>query len=90
VTVKRRGGRAIHAGNQRILAACPVCHICGQPIDLALKNPHPMAGVIDHVIPLAKGGRDDRNNKKPSHRRCNRMKSDKDFAPIVRRSGSLD
>lgn len=73
-----------------MLRTSPTCHICGQPIDLALRAPHPMSGVIDHVTPLARGGTDDRTNKAPAHRTCNRAKSDKPYAPIVRRSGSLD
>lgn len=65
------------------------CHICGQPIDLELPYLDPGEFVIDHVVPLAKGGPDVLGNKAPAHRSCNRSKSDKDHAPIVRRSGSL-
>lgn len=65
------------------------CHICGQPIDYTLPHLDPMAFVVDHIVPLAKGGPDTLANCAPAHRRCNRTKGDKLQAPIVRRSGSL-
>lgn len=80
--------RAIRRRNQRILAASDVCHICG----------HPGADAVDHVVSLARGGRDHDDNLAPAHHtvscptcgeKCNRVKSDKPFAPIIRRSGSL-
>ena len=65
----------------RILRQSDVCWICGQP----------GADSVDHVIPIAKGGTNDPGNLKPAHLfPCNRAKGDKDHAPIVRRSGSLD
>jgi|GEM_PF-3863516 len=67
---RRSNSRAARAENQRILAASDICHICGKP----------GADAVDHVIPLAKGGRDDASNKKPAHHdvppHCNRRKSD--------------
>lgn len=88
--VKRSNSRAIQKKNRQILAASPACHICGGPIDLALKNPDPMAGVVDHVVPIARGGLDIPSNKKSAHRSCNRDKSDKEFGRVIRRSGSLN
>jgi 5-methylcytosine-specific restriction endonuclease McrA len=53
-------------------------------------TPHPMSFVVDHVIPLNRGGTDTIANKQAAHRRCNRAKSDRaDGGPILRRSGSL-
>lgn len=80
--------RAIRVRNQAILRASDVCHICG----------HPGSDAVDHVIPLARGGTDDPHNLRPAHhtapcatcgQKCNRVKSDKPWAPIIRRSGSL-
>lgn len=68
----------------------PACHICGKPIDYTLKTPDPMSFEVDHVVPLAKGGADELSNKAAAHRRCNRAKHANDFAPIVRRSSTLD
>lgn len=52
----------------RIAATKAACHICGEPIDYTLRNPHPRAFVIDHVIPIARGGEDALSNVKAAHR----------------------
>ena len=62
----------------------PPCGICGEPIDYELPHTDPMSYVVDHIIPLNKGGTDTLDNKQAAHRLCNRFKSDKtedDFAP---------
>ncbi|WP_283775770.1 HNH endonuclease [Rhizomonospora bruguierae] len=52
--------------------------------------PHPMSFVVDHIVPLNRGGTDTLDNTQPAHWRCNRQKSDSaDGGPILRRSGSL-
>ena len=66
------------------------CHICGLPIDYTLPSTDPRSFVVDHLVPLAKGGSDDLTNKAAAHRDCNATKAARDFAPIVRRSGALD
>ena len=68
----------------------PACHICGQAILWDADHMDPLAFVIDHVIPLAKGGLDELSNIKAAHRECNSKKRARIVAPIVRRSGSLD
>ncbi|MGC5628191.1 HNH endonuclease [Georgenia sp. Z1344] len=65
------------------------CHICGGEIDYSLPTYDPGSFVVDHVIPLARGGSDALSNKKPSHRACNRAKGAKPHADIIKRSGSL-
>ena len=55
----------------------PPCSLCGQAIDYSLPHLDPGAYVVDHVIPLAKGGPDTIANKAPAHRACNRTKSDR-------------
>ena len=74
----------------RFLRTKPACHICGEPIDYQLPYLHPRSFVVDDVIPLARGGTDTDGNKAAAHRACNRAKSDRLIAPIVRRSSSLD
>ena len=85
---KRMSGSARQRVNARILAASDVCHICG----------HGGANQVDHVIALARGGTEDASNKRPAHGKtpcptcgvvCNQSKGDRDFAPVIRRSGSL-
>ena len=68
----------------------PACHICGQPIDYSLPYLDPGEFTVDHLVSLKRGGADTLANKAAAHRACNRSKSDKAYAAIVRRSGSLD
>ena len=87
------------AHRKAIARSRAACHICGQPIDYDLPSTDPMSFVVDHVIPLAKGGSDDdHDNLKPAHhdvpcevcgQRCNRSKGARLIAPIVKRSGAL-
>ncbi len=81
-------GRTRQRRNRQILSVSDVCHICG----------HTGADEVDHVIALARGGSEDASNLRPAHGqepcptcgiKCNRVKGDKAFAPVVRRSGSL-
>uniref|UniRef100_A0AAU8B4B0 Endonuclease n=1 Tax=Dulem virus 32 TaxID=3145750 RepID=A0AAU8B4B0_9CAUD len=67
----------------------PPCAICGQPIDYTLKWPDLWCFVVDHIVPVIKDGADVLGNKQAAHNHCNRQKSDRLAAPIIRRSGSL-
>lgn len=54
------------------------CGICGKPVDMDLKYPHPLSKCIDHIIPVSKGGHpSDIDNLQLAHWTCNRQKSDK-------------
>lgn len=85
-----RNTRKRDTDRARIRRSGSNCHICGTPIDYALPWMDPMAFVVDHVVPLARGGSDDLDNKRAAHRSCNSTKRARLVAPIVRRSGSLD
>ena len=74
---------------RQIARGKPACHICGESIDYTLPHLDPKAFVIDHVVPLAKGGADTIDNVKAAHRDCNSAKRARLVAPIVRRSRSL-
>ena len=64
--------------HRRIIAADqPACHWCNNPINYEAHHLDPNAFQIDHVIPLDRGGPDTLDNIVPSHRACNRAKSDK-------------
>jgi 5-methylcytosine-specific restriction endonuclease McrA len=53
----------------------PPCHLCGDDIDYALRSPDLMSFEVDHIIPLARGGSDELDNKAASHRKCNQEKA---------------
>lgn len=53
-----------------------ICWICGKPCDITLDSNDKYYPSIDHVVPIAKGGRDLWDNVKLAHRICNSVKSD--------------
>lgn len=68
----------------------PPCGICYQDIDYTLPHLDPGEYVVDHIVPLAKNGSDDLDNKQPAHRRCNELKADKtagDLAEDLEQAG---
>lgn len=51
------------------------CWLCRQAIDPTITDPNEDdAGTIDHVVPLASGGRHAHDNLLPAHRACNTIK----------------
>lgn len=56
----------------------PPCGICGNEIDYSLPHLDPWEYVVDHIVPLNKGGADTLENKQAAHRKCNRIKSDRE------------
>ena len=85
-----RRNTTVRDNHRRTIAATkPPCAICGQPINYTLKYPHKDAYVVDHIVPLDAGGTDTLENKQAAHSRCNRAKSNKPHANIIKRSGSL-
>lgn len=52
------------------------CHICGDPVDRSAPFPDLAAPVLDHVVPLARGGTHDEGNLKTAHFYCNSVKRD--------------
>lgn len=55
----------------------PPCGICEGEIDYTLPHTDPRSFVVDHIVPINKGGLDVLENKQAAHRDCNRTKSDK-------------
>lgn len=71
---------AFEKNRKRILKTENVCGICGKPVNKKLKEPDPMSPVIDHLIPVSKGGHPSAiENLQLAHWTCNRQKSDKMF-----------
>ena len=73
------GNRAAYeAARKKILATQSICGICGKPVDMSLRYPHPMSPTVDHIIPVSKGGHpSDISNLQLAHRCCNRQKADR-------------
>lgn len=82
------GARAEFDRNKkRLLMSQDVCALCGKPIDKTLKYPDPGAPVVDHIIPLNKGGHPcAMENLQLTHARCNRLKGDLIKAPIDKKN----
>jgi len=95
-TIRDRHRAAIKRGR-------PPCGLCGEPIDYDEPNRlpdgklNPKYFVVDHIIALGPDPSPERmkaldviSNKQAAHRDCNRKKSDKEIAPVMKRSGGLN
>jgi 5-methylcytosine-specific restriction endonuclease McrA len=49
-----------------------ICQLCFRSADIRDCS-------VDHIIPVAEGGRDDRDNLQLSHKKCNNKKGDNGF-----------
>ena len=68
-----------------------ICYICGEKCDFKdyeERNGHFIAGSnypsIDHIIPIARGGKHAWDNVKLAHHKCNTNKRDNDIRNISR------
>lgn len=52
-----------------------ICQLCGEPVDPALQFPDPGSSSLDHICPLALGGKHVRENVQLAHYGCNSRKS---------------
>jgi 5-methylcytosine-specific restriction endonuclease McrA len=50
------------------------CQLCDQRIDRSLAYPHPESLTLDHVVPIAAGGRHEPTNVQLAHSLCNLRK----------------
>ena len=93
---KRMSGWKRQQRNRRILAASNICHICGHAGADAVDHVRALGRAKD-AAEAAKLDTDPANLKPAHHdvpcptcgERCNRSKGMKDWAPIIRRSASL-
>lgn len=58
-------------------ASDKTCILCGKPIDPTLKAPNNMSRTIEHLTPIARGGRHDLDNIDFAHYGCNAQKRDR-------------
>ena len=54
-----------------------VCAYCEQPLDLRDITRGPHSPVVDHVVPLSRGGKDVARNRVLSCRSCNTIKGNR-------------
>ena len=66
---EQRSSAVAKQARRTIARSKHACHICGQPVDYTLPYSEPKCFVVDHVIPLHKGGVDALPNMKAAHRR---------------------
>jgi hypothetical protein len=50
------------------------CQLCRKPVNRSTVAPHPLAPVIDHIVPLAAGGTHEPSNVQCAHFLCNSRK----------------
>ena len=75
---RRANGHRRDRLRRRVLAAYDTCAICGLPVDKTLRTPHPLSAEVDEIVPVSRGGDPlDWRNVRLTHRRCNRLKSDR-------------
>ena len=75
---------AFKRNKKKIYASQNICGICGQPVDMSLKYPHPLSPCIDHIVPINREGHpSDVNNLQLAHLKCNREKSNKLIYPKI-------
>ena len=48
-----------------------ICGLCGQKVSRTRKHPDPLAGSVDHIVPIAMGGTNDLTNLQLAHLQCN-------------------
>ena len=86
VRADRQGAHrvAFDKNKKIILKTQNTCGICGKPVDKRIKAPDPLSPVVDHIIPVSKGGHPSAmENLQLAHWTCNRQKSDKLFNNVV-------
>jgi len=90
----RLRARVIAAGDRMTTAEIidrfgNICYLCGIEIDVMIDNHRdPMYLNIDHIVPIARGGRHTWDNVAPTHKRCNESKGAKLVAPPVGWNGT--
>lgn len=50
------------------------CHLCHKTVNPMLSGLDPDGPTIDHLVPISRGGTDERRNVRLAHRRCNQRK----------------
>lgn len=76
----RKAHLVLHARDQGI------CGICGTPVDVALRHPHPGSATMDHILHKSgRGSVHDWENLRLAHRQCNLERNQFEVCPEVAR-----
>lgn len=86
----RTGNYSYRRNRAAIVKAGGNCGICGRTVDTSLTWPDPLSPSADHKVPYSLGGTDARSNLALCHLGCNSARGNRDAAPIIKRSASLD
>ncbi len=69
-----RDGSAMLVRTELLERDGAACYLCTAGLSLATRYPDPLFASVDHVIPLARGGTNDRANLRLTHLVCNLRK----------------
>ena len=58
------------------------CQLCGKPVSIETRFPHQQSATLDHIIPVALGGRHRQSNIQLAHMICNSRKGDGRAVPV--------
>jgi 5-methylcytosine-specific restriction endonuclease McrA len=76
--LKRAAGPAIMISPERVIrAAGGICYLCRTALCPLAVYPSPQTTVMDHVVPLSRGGAHSEEALRAVHHHCNLRKSDK-------------
>lgn len=89
VAVKRLRGRRVQARNSRELKQWPLCKMCTTEGVICAHRKDGKRCVrasqeIDHIVPLAKGGKDVKSNRQGLCKACHKLKTREEFNPRPR------
>lgn len=54
-----------------------ICALCNEPVDMSVSRISKYGATIDHILPISKGGLDERSNLQLAHWICNNRKGNK-------------
>jgi hypothetical protein len=67
----RQSGRVWARIRAQVLTEESDCWVCGKQIDFEARAPDPWSPTVDHVVPVSRGGGDERSNLRAAHWTCN-------------------
>lgn len=75
MVAKRRGTQKRRAVEMKSGRLGCLCFVCGESIDLTLRDPDPMSATVEHIFPRCLGGGNAKVNCSVSHKSCNNARN---------------